>query len=102
MLIDHMSKGLSFDCFAADIKVSNKTLYTWTEKHDEFLQAKKEGENRCLRWWESLGNSLASGKRKGNAAVYIFNMKNRFGWRDRQETEIIQSVPFQFAYTKED
>lgn len=23
----------------------------------------------------------------GNSAVWIFNMKNRFGWRDKQETE---------------
>lgn len=84
-LIDHMAKGLSFECFAADIKCTKKTLYNWTEKYPEFLHAKKEGEVRCQRWWESLGNSLASGSRQGNAAVYIFNMKNRFGWRDKQE-----------------
>lgn len=85
MLIEHMAKGLSFECFAADLRVCKQTLYTWTEKHPEFLDAKRHGEIRCMRWWESLGCSLASGNRQGNAAVFIFNMKNRFGWRDKQE-----------------
>ena len=102
MLIDHMAKGLSFESFAADCNTTKKTLYNWTELFPEFLNAKKRGEEKCRRWWETLGTNLAAGKKKGNAAVYIFNMKNRFGWRDKIETEIVQAEPFKFAYDKEE
>lgn len=33
-------------------------------------------------WWEKLGKALSAGG-GGSAAVYIFNMKNRFLWRDQ-------------------
>ncbi len=35
-----------------------------------------------LKFWEEKGI-----EGKINASVWIFNMKNRFGWRDRQDTK---------------
>lgn len=51
----------------------------------EFRQAVKEAQTACNMWWERLGRKLAS-EGGGNSAVWIFNMKNRFGWRDVQAT----------------
>lgn len=70
----------------------------------EFQAAVKKGEEACNIWWERLGRKLAMDG-GGNSAVWIFNMKNRFGWRDKQEdatdksditdklTELIDRLP---------
>jgi len=88
MLIDHMAKGYSFECFGADVLVTEKTLYNWIDSHPEFLQSKRLGEKLCQKWWETLGRGLAAGKTQGNAAVFIFNMKNRFGWTDKRDLQL--------------
>lgn len=86
-LVEHMKRGDCFDTFAATVNVSTDSLYRWVKAHKAFRDAKKEGEVHSKRWWTQLGKGLASGKiQGGNAAVYIFTMKNRFGWRDRVET----------------
>ena len=98
MLIDHMSTGLSFESFAAVIKVNRDSLYEWEKVHPDFSDAKKIGLDNCLLFWEKLGinniintsESLGQGMSSSkslNASVYIFNMKNRFKWRDKQPDE---------------
>jgi hypothetical protein len=99
-VIKHCAKGLSFECFAAQCHVSKETIYTWTEKHKEFLDAKKKGEAKCQEYWEKLGLAGTVGKLKGfNAAMWIFNMKNRFGWTDKHEINSGNGT-FTFSYEK--
>lgn len=101
-LLKHMSEGLSFESFAGVIEVSNKTLYAWAEQFPEFLHAKEIGTDKSRIFWESLGiNHIinksdsestagmggSSKSRSLNASVWIFNMKNRFQWRDKQPGE---------------
>lgn len=82
-LVAHMSEGLSFETFGAVIDVAEKTLYNWTEKYPEFLQAKEKGFLANKYFWERAGiNGMKAGK-DFNAVVWIFNMKNRFRWRDQ-------------------
>jgi len=87
MLMAHMKQGLSYQSFGGvdGVGVSIETLYTWEEKFPEFLDAKKTGQASCLLWWERVGNSMAIGKLKGCLGTYVFNMKNRFGWKDVKE-----------------
>lgn len=80
---DFMAQGYSKEAFAGDIGVSKKTIYNW-KKHKEFLHALKRGEMKCQKWWEELGHEMVMNG-GGNAPVWIFNMKNRFGWRDRHD-----------------
>lgn len=85
MLIDHMSGGLSFDSFAGDANVCEKTLYNWRDSHADFLQAYKIGKAKCRAFWEKLGVTGVAGKIKGfKEATYIYNMNNRFKeeWRN--------------------
>lgn len=99
MLIEHMRNGLSFKSFAGVAGVQRSTLYNWLDANPEFKEAKEIGEDLSLLFWEKMGidniinRSESFGNNQGgnstslNATVWIFNMKNRFGWRDRQPDE---------------
>jgi len=88
LLMKHMAEGYGFQCFGItlDPLVHHGITEQWLKIYPEFAEAKKNGDNLCLRWWETLGRAGAAGKLKNfNAATWIFNMKNRFLWRDRQD-----------------
>ena len=99
-LIEHMSKGYSYESFASKAKVYRTTLYDWENSHPEWCEAKEEAFLQCLLWWESQGIeglwSETEYNEKGkptksksiNSTLWIFNMKNRFKWRDKQPDEI--------------
>jgi len=90
MLVKHMAKGFSFESFAGVVKTCIQTLYTWSKEHREFLDAKAEGHAQGMRFWEDAGIEGMWNEKEGrtlNASVWIFNMKNRYQWRDKQEIE---------------
>lgn len=59
---------------------------TLLEDSEEFRGTEKQRQALCEVWWERRGRKMAEGD-DGNATVWIFNMKNRFGWRDKQEID---------------
>ena len=86
VVIDEMAKGLSKEAVAGHLRISKQTLYNWAEEHSEFLDAINEGELASLYFWEKLGVMGAAGKVVNfNATAWVFNMKNRAGWRDKIE-----------------
>lgn len=97
-LIDHMSKGYSFETFGPAIGVATGTTYRWlTDQENDspetlenkraFREAKKIAVDRSRLFWERIGIEGAVGDIQGfNVTAWIFNMKNRFSWRDRVET----------------
>lgn len=99
LLIDHMSKGLSFESFAGTVRVSRATIYDWLKANAEFLDAKEIGTTQSMKFWEELGvhnilnesesfgNNQGSKSKSLNSSAWIFNMKNRFGWRDKHPDE---------------
>lgn len=94
MLIDHMSKGYSFETFAAVIDVDRDTIFEWRHVHPDFSDAFRRAKDKCQMFWESKGidhlidttestregNSSVTTSKKISAAVYALNMANRFGW----------------------
>lgn len=85
-LLEHMAEGLSFESFAGVIGTCRRTLYYWTEQHEEFLHAKNAGQEKSQLFWEKGMRALAFGKLAGgNAATMLFTMKCRFGWREADE-----------------
>lgn len=96
-LVDHMKGGLSFESFGGVVGKSKQTLYDWEKIHPEFLDAKKLGETLSQLWWERLGKAAMVGQaqtlpdgtridfKNFDTTIWIFSMKNRFGWRDKQE-----------------
>jgi len=102
LLIEHMANGLSYEAFAGLIGVSKHSLYEWEKVHEEFSDAKRIAVEKSRLFWEKLGvdhilnvsESFGEGQSKSkslNASVWIFNMKNRFKWRDKQpdETDVV-------------
>lgn len=90
LLIEHMAQGYSFESFAAVIKVNRDSLYEWEKVYSDFSDAKKEALDQCLLFWEGLGiKNIINFPEMGslNSAVWVFNMKNRFKWRDKQPDE---------------
>lgn len=87
-LIEHMSEGFSFESFAANVGTSRDVLYDWAKANIDFADAKKQGHDLSLKWWEGVIRAGVCGKIKGfSAAMAIFAMKNKHGWRDVQEIE---------------
>ena len=92
-LIDHMTKGLSYECFIpSDQYVRTSTLYEWEKKFPDFSEAKATAFHKNRIFWESIGVNQASGIVQhdvpGNATAYVFNMKNRFNWSDKRQVTI--------------
>lgn len=113
-LIDHMAKGLSFESFAAKVPCNRDTLYNWVKLFPEFSDAKQIGMQQARLWWESKGleglfNTSEYDKEAGtgssksmNAALWIFNMKNRFPdeWKDKTEVKNTGNMTVNWSETK--
>jgi transcriptional regulator with XRE-family HTH domain len=112
-LIAHMAGGLSYESFAAVVGVRRSTLYNWEKENPEFLDAKEKGVDLNLLFYERLGRAalvgqeITIGKKKiklknFNTTLWIFNMKNRHGWRDKQDLDHTHHFPEPFVVTTSD
>ena len=89
-IIELMRDGRSIYEVAAELGVAKKTLYNWADAHEEFLHAKRLGEELSQAWWERQGRENLINRYQSdslNASLWYMNMKNRFGWRDKIEQE---------------
>jgi hypothetical protein len=77
---------------ATKLGISRQTFYQWVEKFPKFAEAYALGKQYSEAWWSKLGRAGAAGKVDIQATVWIFNMKNKFGWRDRTETTMTGEI----------
>ena len=104
-LILHMKSGLSYESFGPSINVNRDTLYHWESLFKEFSDAKKRAVDESLLFWEKLGLGLAAGKIKGNPAIWIFTVCNRFPneYTNRvKDGDRDDNRPREFAKTKDE
>lgn len=89
MVIEHMSKGFSFESFAGVVECSKETLYEWRRVHQDFSDAVGIAFAKCQIFWESQGiDGLWNSKdRYFSQNSWNFNMRNRFKWKDTVEVE---------------
>lgn len=94
MAEEFLAQGYSQEAFAGQIGVDEDTITNWKEKHPDFFGAVKRGIAAGRKFWEEMGIDGATGKIEGfNATAWIFNMKNRHGWRDKQEVTGAEGAP---------
>ena len=86
MLVEHMSKGYSFETFGAIVGNCKATLYTWVKKYPEFEKAKKIAFMKAQEFFESKLSAKLSGKKQVDGinprdidtTCLIFALKTRF------------------------
>lgn len=98
-LVDHMAEGFSFESFAGKVLVSRQTIYSWLEKSSNFLDSKRRGEMACLYFWEnaSIKGMFNTQDTKLNVGNWVFNMKNRFNWKDSHQIDLDNNEANQFT-----
>ena len=86
IIIELMSEGASIEEVAAELGVVKQTLYNWMNSYPEFKEAKMRGEQLSKAWWMRQGR-IALRDKEFSPTLFYMNMKNRFGWSDKQETK---------------
>lgn len=85
-LADMFAGGESVPEVAAKLNICKTSFYKATKISTEFMNSYKRGLSLSEAWWSRLGRVGAAGKIDIQPTTWIFNMKNRFGWKDRIET----------------
>jgi len=84
---EHLAAGYSIESFP---HADRKTIRRYAQEFPEDFPPEKleEAARRGRLEWEQIGKDGAKGEIAGfNATAWIFNMKNRAGWKDRTEVE---------------
>lgn len=84
---EHIAEGYSIESFPL---ADRKTIRYYAEQHPEDFPPEKleEAARKGLLEWERIGKQGAKGEISGfNSSSWIFNMKNRAGWRDTKDIE---------------
>lgn len=85
-VIKEMSEGASLTEVAGELGICKDTLYQWQKEHSEFSDAIKKGVQLSEQWWQKVGRKSLWDK-EFNYTGWYMNMKNRFGWTDKQNVQ---------------
>ena len=69
------------------LDISQELWERFIKEIDEFSITIKKGKDLCEAWWLAHGRKQLENK-QFNMVLWYMNMKNRFGWRDKTETDI--------------
>lgn len=81
-----LKEGASIEEIGLELDVGYSTVYHWMDVHPEFLEAIKKGREFSKAWWLREGRKALRDKDFSYTGWYM-NMKNRFGWTDKQEVK---------------
>ena len=101
VVIEKMAEGYSKEAVAGFLEISKDTLYQWAKAHPDFSDAIAIGESKSRVFWEKKLVEYAVHTKNGkqiNAQVFNLNMKNRFGWRDKNEVSVGEETAKTFGF----
>jgi hypothetical protein len=84
MVIPLLKQGMSIEEIGLELDVGYTTIYDWMDRYPSFAQAIKKGREFSKAWWLRRGRTDLENK-EFSATLWYMNMKNRFGWADKQE-----------------
>lgn len=85
-VVEMMAEGCSRVEVCADLGICFETFQRWQESHPDFSESVKRGLQLCQAWWEREGRTNLKDRDFSYTGWYM-NMKNRFGWKDRNEVD---------------
>lgn len=86
--IELLREGASLAEVTRELNVSRDTITEWRKTKPDFSAAIQKGIELSQGWWEQIARKNLMVTPKGeqlNATLWYMNMKNRFGWRDKQD-----------------
>lgn len=102
MLIEHMSKGNTFETFTYVAGIKNKdTLNEWVKKHPEFADAKSVGRQAFRLWLENLVKQHIVSVRSGemsttlNSRIVEFYFRYVCGVGAEEQSPVVNNVTVQ-------
>lgn len=90
---DLMMQGASKVEVAYHFGVHTDTIQEWEKVHPDFSVAIKEGVSLSEGWWQMQARKSLENQ-KFNSTLWYMNMKNRFGWSDKQETREVKDFSY--------
>lgn len=89
---EFLAQGYSLEALRGHLLINRSTLTEWMDEDGPYFKPSlsasiKKGLDRGRLFWEEIGFRMATQKHPGNFVVWIFNMKNRYGWTDRTEVK---------------
>jgi hypothetical protein len=84
-LLGEYSEGASDVEIARLLKITLNRFYQLIEENPAFAEFVERGRTLGRAWWESQARKNLWNK-EFNTALWNFNMKNRYGWADKVES----------------
>lgn len=86
LILNIKSQGGSDVEVRVALDISTDLWDRFKKEIEEFSETVKKGQDLCEAWWLERGRQLEN--RQFNAVLWYMNMKNRFNWKDKSETDI--------------
>lgn len=84
-LIEEYEQGASDVEIAKLLKITIVRFYDLIQESPAFAEFVERGRTVARAWWESAGRKNLWNK-EFNTSLWNFNMKNRYGWADKMDT----------------